>query len=168
MRYGILDTGGVVSYEAMMSRLEGLGFDPLPLLARGGARPLPFVYVFGRSDFTVSFFGANVFPENVTVGLEQPDVGAWVTGKFVMEVGHDSDQDEMLSIVVELAPGEAASEARRSGAAASIEEHLCRLNSEFRSYVPEGRRAPRVALVATGDASWFPIGVKHRYTRRPS
>ncbi len=114
VRYGILDTGGVVPYEAMMARLEGLGFDPLPLLARGGARPLPFVYVFGRSDFTVSFYGANVFPENVTVGLEQPDVGAWVTGKFVMEVEHGADHDELLSIVVELAPGEAAGEARRA------------------------------------------------------
>ncbi len=36
VRYGILDTGGVVPYEAMMARLSALGFDPLPLLARGG------------------------------------------------------------------------------------------------------------------------------------
>ena len=168
VRYGILDTGGVVPYEAMMATLAGLGFDPGADLPRGGARPLPFVYVFGRSDFTVSFHGANVFPENVTVGLEQPQVRGWVTGKFVMEVEHAEDQDERLSLVVELAPGEAPSAARRDAAASAVEEQLCRLNSEFKSYVPDGRRTPRVTLAPAGDPAWFPAGVKHRYTRRPS
>jgi phenylacetate-CoA ligase len=168
VRYGILDTGGVLPYEKMMAALSGFGFDPAPLLPRGGSRPLPFAWVFGRSDFTVSFYGANVFPENVTVGLEQPSVRGWVTGKFVMEVAHGEDQDERLSVVVELAPGEAASAARREAAAIAVEEQLTRLNSEFKSYVPEGRRAPEITLVPHGDPHWFPPGVKHRYTRRPS
>jgi phenylacetate-CoA ligase len=34
------------------------GFDPLTA-AGEGVHPLPFVFVFGRSLFTVSFFGAN-------------------------------------------------------------------------------------------------------------
>jgi phenylacetate-CoA ligase len=182
LRYGILDTGGLVPYEAMIAQLRGFGFDaghdggpskgppnpPSPLLPRGGDRPLPFAFVFGRSDFTVSFHGANVFPENVTVGLEQADIKEWVTGKFVMEVQRTADEDEILSIVVELAPGQVASEARRAMAARSIEEQLCRLNSEFKSYVPEGRRAPRVVLAPAGDPAWFPPGVKHRYTRKPA
>jgi phenylacetate-CoA ligase len=168
VRYGILDTGGVVPFEAMLARLAVFGFDPLPLLDRGGVRPLPFVYVFGRSDFTVSYHGANVFPENVTVGLEQPAIREWVTGKFVMEVEHGADHDEILSVVVELSPGESGSLARREAAASSIEEQLCRLNSEFKSYVPQERRAPRVTLVPAGDPAWFPAGVKHRYTRRSS
>lgn len=168
VRYGILDTGGVVPYEAMMTTLAGLGFDPGPLLPRGGARPLPFVFVFGRSDFTVSFYGANVFPENVTVGLLREGVRGFVTGKFVMSVEHGADQDERLALVVELAPGEAESAARREAVASAVEAELCRLNSEFKSYVPEARRAPRVTLVKAGDPTWFPVGVKHRYTRRPS
>ncbi len=168
VRYGILDTGGVVPYEAMLARLEGFGFDPLPLLTRGGARPLPFVYVFGRSDFTVSFHGANVFPENVTVGLEQPSHQA-VGDRQVRPRGRARRRPGgNLRIVVELSPGEAPSEARRDAAASSIEEHLCRLNSEFQSYVPRERRTPRVELALAGDPAWFPAGVKHRYTRRAS
>lgn len=42
-----------------------------------GVTQLPFVFVFGRSNFTVSFFGANIYPENVTVGLEQPIIREW-------------------------------------------------------------------------------------------
>jgi phenylacetate-CoA ligase len=167
VRYAILDFGGVVPYADMMASLARFGFDPTAELARGGARPLPFVFVFGRSDFTVSFYGANVFPENVTVGLEQPGVREWVTGKFVMQVEEQGGHPR-LRVVVELAPGEQAADARRDAAARSIEEQLCRLNSEFASYVPDGRRTPSVELVETADPAWFPIGVKHRYTRRPS
>jgi phenylacetate-CoA ligase len=177
VRYDILDTGGVVPYEAMLEQLKGFGFDPLSALAQPagrpraarderGARPLPFVYVFGRSDFTVSYFGANVYPENVTVGLEAPGVSAWVTGKFVMTVERDADEDASLAVVVELAPGEAPSEARRGEAAASIEAALVRLNGEFVSYVPAERRAVRVTLAAAGDPAHFPAGVKHRYTKK--
>jgi phenylacetate-CoA ligase len=180
VRYAILDTGGVLPYEALMHAVASYGFDPLPLLPRGGAKQLPFVYVFGRSDFTVSFYGANVFPENVTVGLEQPQISPWVTGKFVIQVEH-GERDALLAmgaslpnprsrlqIVVELAPGEHASGARRDAAASAIEEQLCRLNSEFKSYVPDANKTPDVTLVPAGDPAHFPVGVKHRYTRRPT
>ena len=92
----------------MLEFLAGYGFNPIAELQTKndrGARPLPFVYVFGRSNFTVSYFGANIYPENVSVGLEQPEIRDWVTGKFVMQVKEDADKNRFLSVVVELAPG---------------------------------------------------------------
>jgi len=171
IRYGILDTGGVIPFAAMLETLSSAGFDPRQdpeIQANGqrGVRDLPFVYVFGRSDFTVSYFGANIYPENVTVGLERPGIHEWVTGKFVLEVLEDEDRSPFLSIAVELMPGAAGSEARAAAAAGAIEAELCRLNSEFKSYVPDGRRTPRVKLFPAGDPGYFPVGVKHRYTRR--
>jgi phenylacetate-CoA ligase len=83
-----------------------------------------------------------------------------------MEVREGEDRDAILSITVELAPGEEASDARRAAAAAAIEEQLCRLNSEFRHYVPPERRLPEVTLLPFGDPGYFPVGVKHRYTRK--
>jgi len=130
-----------------------------------GVRPLPFVYVFGRSYFTVSYFGANVYPENVTVGLEQPAVSGWVTGKFVLEVTGDADGDPHLSVTVELAPGETSDAARERVLAESIRDQLQRLNSEFAHYVPAGCQLPAVTLRPAGDPEYFPVGVKHRYTR---
>ena len=87
VRYNISDNGGIITYDAMLEFLAGYGFNPIAELQSEdrGARPLPFVYVFGRSNFTVSYFGANIYPENVSVGLEQPEIRDWVTGKFVME-----------------------------------------------------------------------------------
>lgn len=171
VRYNILDSGGLVAHDAMLAFLAERGFDPLAELRRQGergARRLPFVYVLGRSDFTVSYFGANIYPENVIVGLEQPEISAWVTGKFVLEVKEDADSNRFLAVVVELAPGVEATEQRRQAIADSILASLLRLNSEFANYVPPGYQAPRVYLTPAGDPEYFPVGVKHRYTRKPA
>src|SRR3546814_11320545 len=59
-----------------------------------GMREQPFVYVFGRTHFAVSYFGANVFPETVAIGLEQPDIAPHVTGKFV-QIGRASCRERV-------------------------------------------------------------------------
>jgi phenylacetate-CoA ligase len=169
LRYHIADQGGLISYPAMLQFLKTWGFDPLAALKAEGERgihPLPFVYVFGRSHFTVSYFGANIYPENVTVGLEQPEISAWVTGKFVLQVQSDADQNRFLSVVVELAPGVSADQEKQQAIASSILYYLQRLNSEFANYVPAAYQMPQVRLALTGDPEYFPVGVKHRYTRR--
>jgi phenylacetate-CoA ligase len=167
VRYHIADQGGVLTYESMLQFLASWGFNPLETLQTGRSfYPLPFVYIFGRSDFTVSYFGANIYPENVTVGLEQPLIRDWVTGKFVLQVQEDADQNRCLGVVVELAPGVEASEQKQQSIAESIQSQLLRLNSEFANYVPAEYQKPQVTLTATGDPEYFPVGVKHRYTRR--
>lgn len=174
VRYHISDQGGIIPYAEMMQFFSDQGFNPIETLQSlndpspevRGIRPLPFVYVFGRSHFTISYFGANIYPENVTVGLEQAPVCEWVTGKFVMQVQEDRDRNRHLAIVVELAPGVAASDDKQSAIAIAIHHHLCRLNSEFANYVPVSYQMPHITLKPTGDSEYFPIGVKHRYTRQ--
>lgn len=171
IRYNIMDTGGIIIYDTMLQFLAEWGFDPVENLRSQtqelprGIHPLPFVYVFGRSNFTVSFFGANIYPENVTVGLEQAGITEWVTGKFVLQVTEDADQNRFLSVVVELAPGVEGSEDKRQAITASILSQLLRLNSEFANYVSPEYQTPQVTLAPMGDSEYFPIGVKHRYTR---
>lgn len=173
IRYHISDTGGIIPYDTLLQALADRGFDPIATLQSRststevrGIRPLPFVYVFGRSHFTVSYFGANIYPENVTVGLEQSPVCDWVTGKFVMQVREDFDQNKILSIVIELAPNVNQTETMQETIANSILYHLRRLNSEFAHYVPEVYQTPQILLKATGDPDYFPPGIKHRYTRQ--
>lgn len=172
LRYHIADAGGIIPYQDLLDFLATWGFDPIAQLQKDsgdevprGIHSLPFVYVFGRSHFAVSYFGANIYPENIMVGLEQPIVRDWVTGKFVMQVSEERDLNALLSIAVELAPSVEGNEEKRAAIAASILSQLCRLNSEFANYVPPEYQTPRVTLLPTGDPEYFPLGVKHRYTR---
>jgi phenylacetate-CoA ligase len=168
VRYHIADSGGLISFEEMMRFVRERGFDPLADLGYPdrGVRPMPFAYVFGRADFTISYFGANVFPENISVGLEQSPIASWVTGKFVMQVREDTDHNPFLSVVVELASGVEPDQARVDAIGDSILLHLRRLNSEFAHFVPAERQRPHIELAPQGEPTYFPPGVKHRYTRR--
>ncbi|MCG8927218.1 phenylacetate--CoA ligase family protein [Lentzea sp. CC55] len=156
IRYRIADEGGLWEHGALLELCARNGFTPPP------GPELPFVFLFGRSLFTVSFFGANIHPENVAVGLEQPGISEVVTGKFVVESVEDEDRDRRLRITVEAAPGATADAAE---VAESIRAQLLRLNSEFAHYVPAERQLPEVVLRPAGDPEHFPTGVKHRYTR---
>src|SRR5262249_27802981 len=172
VRYHIADEGGLIGYQDMLAFCGRHGFDPMAELGGAGggpgargARPLPFAYVFGRSHFTVSYFGANVYPENVAVGLEQPAVSGWVTGKFVLEVAGDADGNPHLSVTVELAPGEAADAARERVLAESIRAQLRGLTGECAHSVRAGSQLREVTWRRAGAPDYFPVGVKPRYTR---
>ena len=169
VRYHIADKGGLLSYEAMWSFLETQSIHSLCDLGLDTSvelRPMPFVYVFGRADFTVSYYGANIYPENVTVGLEQAEFMAWVTGKFVLETRETTDGDKYLHISVELLPNSEPTINLSQRIAESIKAQLLRLNSEFANYTPVEKQLPHVSLHSFADPDYFPSGVKHRYTRQ--
>lgn len=160
IRYHIADEGGVITYEDLLEFVRRHGFEPSVTVPRH-----PFVYVFGRSHFTVSYYGANVYPENIAVGLEQPEVSGSVTGKFVVEVVEDADRDRHLTVTVELMPGEKPTEETARAVGESVLAQLLRLNSEFSNYVPAAQQVPFIRLREAGDPEYFPPGAKHRYTR---
>lgn len=68
-------------------------------------RTLPFVWVFGRTFWCVSLYGANVFVENVMGAVAAPQVASLVTGKFVLEVEEDQEADKRVLVHVEVAKG---------------------------------------------------------------
>jgi phenylacetate-CoA ligase len=162
LRYNILDRGGVIGHADMRAFLEAHAL--WPSVAHRGT-PLPFVYVFGRSNFAVSYYGANVYPENVALGLEQPEFSDDVTGKFVLEVIEDAALNARLKLSVELAATATATPELAQRLQASIVRHLVAVNSEFANYVPAAAREPEVHLLPLGESDYFPRGVKHRYTR---
>jgi phenylacetate-CoA ligase len=77
-----------------------------------------------------------------------------------------SDGARTLRVTVELLPEITADERKAGVIADSIQRELLRLNSEFAHYVPSEFQTPDVKLKPTGDPEYFPIGIKHRYSRR--
>ncbi|HEY4103508.1 MAG TPA: phenylacetate--CoA ligase family protein, partial [Polyangiaceae bacterium] len=104
--------------------MSARGFGEAPAKVRA----LPFVYVFGRSSFAISFYGANVYPENVSPALEARAFAPLVTGKFVMQVRHDDDQNAALEIAIELVGGASLEPELATRIAEEIRLELERLN----------------------------------------
>ena len=169
IRYHIADQGGIYSFEAMRAKLADFQFDPETAVAQAGlgrARRLPFVYVFGRANFTLSFFGANIFPETISLALEKPALSRWTTGKFVMEVKEGLADRPRFTVALELADKEATDPTRIELAEREILDTLLTHNSEYANYVSKDDQRPVVTLWSKGHPDYFPVGVKHRYSRR--
>ena len=167
-RYHIADKGGLISFQEMLSFLSQHGIENLTEIGLPHdyqPRHQPLVFVFGRADFTVSFYGANIYPENIAVGLQQQAIQQWLSGKFVLETDEDAQGNKYLKIAVELLPGTTADDDKSEQIASCIKQQLLRLNSEFKHYVPTERQLPQINLHAFADPDYFPLGVKHRYTR---
>jgi phenylacetate-coenzyme A ligase PaaK-like adenylate-forming protein len=159
VRYRIGDHGGIVPFDAMMARLHAAGFEPPP------GRKLPFVYVFGRAHHAVSFYGANVFVETVSLALEQPSIREFVTGKLVMSIGEDDDANRQLALDVELARAVAPNDALAATIAAAARAAILKQCGEYGAYVPAERQLPVVTLWTHAHPERFPVGVKHRWVR---
>ena len=154
--YAIGDRGGLLDTPDALAR-AAIGTRP------GPGDEWPLLDLFGRTLFSVSYYGANVYPETVAPVLEAPEIAEAVTGRFVLQV-REMNGESRLVVVVERAPGDP----RPVGAgrlAGLIASRLVAVNSEYRQYVSPGRQVPLVEPREHQDPVWFPAGVKHRYTR---
>ncbi len=162
LRYHIADQGGIFSYDEMLQLAEKHGAN----IDIRNARQLPFVYLFGRADFTVSYYGANIYPENISVALEQAPISEWVSGKFVLATKENDQFEKSLCLAVELLPQREKDNADTGIIEKAVIRELLRLNSEFKAYVPLAQQKIDVTLWPHGHPEYFPSGVKHRYSRR--
>jgi len=75
LRYHIADKGGIFEYDELLERC-GIWRRSADRIGRIRRSAVAFVYLFGRADFTVSYFAPRL-SENISVGLEQPDIRNW-------------------------------------------------------------------------------------------
>ena len=157
IRYNTHDRGGLMSAEEMLVRCRLQGVDLLAeLQARGlGAeayRPLPFLYVFGRSD-AVIMHGANVYKDHLAHVLEETSLHATNTGNFELSAVTDPDGRGTLQVDVELSAGVEPTDALRLLYEESILQGLQRLNAGFRTVyqASNGRITAAVTLLPFGQ-----------------
>src|SRR5258708_1820576 len=97
IRYNIKDEGGIISFEQMHAHLRSVGMEMQALLPKGTTRPhLPFVYVFGRRDSTLSYMGANIYPEDVEARILSNHEVASQLGAFSRKLAEDNNTCELL------------------------------------------------------------------------
>ena len=174
LRYDIGDRGGVYSFYEMRRLLADCAIDMQGLLSRHQLAnyywKLPFVYLSGRRDFTISLYGLLIYPEHVKVGLEKQAFQGVITGKFVMAVDSDADQNPSFRLIVELAPGSQPGSDLRDQIQQAVVEGLREVNSEYHeleSMIGE-RALPHVEMVEYNSSDLFQGGQKQRWVGQES
>ncbi|HUS13918.1 MAG TPA: phenylacetate--CoA ligase family protein [Chloroflexia bacterium] len=162
IRYNIHDTGGVIPFARMLAVLRDFGLRP-PARLHPPGQPvfhLPFLYLFGRSDNTVSYMGANIYPEDIEHALLATADDAVRLGAYCLElVALDSAAtsgaraaEQRPCVHLEVLRGPAEDPALAERLRERILAHLLQCNLDFRAAVSEDSSAAelRVRLHAPG------------------
>lgn len=136
VRYDLKDHGGVITLEEMGEKLLRNGIDIKKETKKEGIYEsiwnLPFVYVYERSDLSVSLYGGNIYPETVRKAMQIAEFETALTGKFAMLVKNDEKQNSYLEINVELKPRAHDSSGLKKDLEQAIVGRLLKENSEYR------------------------------------
>jgi phenylacetate-CoA ligase len=141
--YNVGDEGGVASYRQLAERARSAGVD-LVALGRADRRAplrLPFLWVYGRKDSTVSVMGANLYPEDVEQALyAEPELAA-VTNSFCLGVVEDADANPRPCFAFELR--HPITPALRRGFERRIVARVEEMNADLREAMREHPAAAR-------------------------
>ncbi|MES2208861.1 MAG: phenylacetate--CoA ligase family protein [Chloroflexota bacterium] len=189
IRYNVHDAGGLLPFASARRALAAFGIDirslgslpevagprgPLPWSA---PIPLPFAYIYGRRDATISVMGANIYPEDIETIVYGDPALARRLESFLLTGLTDSTGTPRPGIALELrahepsdqSPGESLGEGRdqspterpdetagddwQQGLAATFRDRLKALNADYREALQEFPAAmePIVTVHAFGD-----------------
>lgn len=165
IRFNQHDMGNVIPYATMMKKM-----DKQIDKKEGGIkwRPwrLPFVTLYGRSDRTMIFYAANIYPEHIQVALNDKLYLKKLTGKFFMEKKYLSDMEQALVLHIEFCTGVGTDQAFATHVEQHIVDTLRHINLEYRDAsnmlgLPKLR--PTVVFHKNGDPTYFAPGLKPRF-----
>jgi phenylacetate-CoA ligase len=130
IRYNLHDLGGTVTHQQLTERLASKGTDVFHL-AKPQSR-FPILFVYGRSDLTVPFFGAKVYPTDIEEIINADPNLVKQINSFQIASYEDEAINRRLKIRLETVKD-------LTGPLAPIEElhqtffeGLCRVNQDFR------------------------------------
>src|SRR2546421_3752612 len=140
IRYNVHDEGGIHDYGRVATILRGLGTNLSELGreddAAGPRGPLPwvqpvqlpFLWIYGRRDATISVMAANIYPEDIETLIYRDAQLAAATHSFSLSVVTDATSTPRPCISIELNEGFAADPAWRQRISGQFKTGLDGLN----------------------------------------
>ena len=165
IRYNVHDEGGILDYARMMATLKSFGVDPATFghdpAAAGPRGPLPwvrpvrlpFLWIYGRRDATISVMGANIYPEDIETIIYKDGPLASRLHSFCLSVVTDASATPRPSIALELNGQPSNGELKPDLLAAQFQAGLAGLNLDYRAALTEFPTAmlPLIELYARGE-----------------
>ena len=167
IRYNIHDEGGVLPFDEMRKRIHGSRHSIREVMGVGQRRPLklPFLWIYGRKDSTVSVMGANIYPEDLEQALyEEPEL-ATITHSFCLGLHEEPDGGVRPLFSFEISGEKSAELEARFGE--RITERIRMLNGDFREAMLEHPETttPLIRLFGVGEGPFAGDAGKIKQTR---
>jgi phenylacetate-CoA ligase len=184
IRYNVHDEGGLLGFATARERLAAFGFDIERLGERdetAGPRgplpwsrpiPLPFLWVNGRRDATISVMGANIYPEDIETVVYRDLTLVPRLHSFLLSTVDDERGVPRPMVALELADMAGVDDRWRATMADQLRDGLTGLNIDYRSSIAEFPDAmqPIVATYGLGEGPFAADAkrIKQRRIIRPT
>jgi phenylacetate-coenzyme A ligase PaaK-like adenylate-forming protein len=164
IRYNLKDSGGVLSYRQLSAKLreQGINIEQLP----GPHSQFPILFVFGRADLSVPFYGAKVFPTDVEDIINAHPTLIRQLNSFQLSSYEDENIDRRLTIHLETVKGFTGELPSTAALLDIFFDGLCACNQDFREVTKMFDRSCidiQVHPFETGPFAGRDIRIKNRY-----
>jgi phenylacetate-CoA ligase len=170
MRYNLHDGGSIVSFKNVLSTLDLTRPAWRGEFARDSKQnsiwQLPFVALGGRTDQTIVFYAANIYPEHIHLALNYGPFLKKLTGKFVMHKHYLKNMDEFLEINIELKQNILPSKVFAKSIENYIFNKLREINMEYLDVSTKNAHklvCPVIKLWSYQHEKFFKPGLKPKY-----
>jgi phenylacetate-CoA ligase len=130
LRYNLLDVGGVMTHVQLREKLASHGIDVFDLATPQSRFPILFVY--GRSDLTVPFYGAKVYPTDIEELINADPNLVRQINSFQISTYEDEAINRRLKICLETVKNLPNPLASTEKLHQVMFEGLCHVNQDFR------------------------------------
>jgi phenylacetate-CoA ligase len=169
VRYDLKDYGGVISHADAVRKMSETGFNMDQLISKSNIRNtlwnLPFVYVYERDDFSVSYYAFLIYPDTIRRALQRDDLHNQVTGKFTMQADYDNEGRQRLQVHIETKHAVEHTEELSNALKKALHETLVEESSEYRetARMIGDDAQPVVYLWEYEDPTHFRAGTKQKW-----
>jgi phenylacetate-CoA ligase len=167
IRYNIGDEAKLLSRGELLSRICQFGHS-VSVRPRTVPLPLPYLFLYGRRDQTISIMGANIYPADIERALYSQRQLVGGLASFMLIVTEDG-QDIHPKLCVEWSTPELP-DLPLGQLSNDIEENLSRLNSDYRNACKESAVNMKIELeiyaCGTGPFAGKERRIKNRYFAR--
>jgi phenylacetate-CoA ligase len=133
VRYNIGDEGRLMSYDEMAA-IVGAGALPP---GRGDRMRLPLLFLYGRKDSTISYMGANIYPQDVENGLYQGNPFAHQIESFCLTLEEHTDLESRPAVHVQLRAGVEPTDALTDICRRGVVRYLAEVSRDFAESLAE-------------------------------
>lgn len=166
VRYNIHDLGHVMRIPELVSILASEGVDAKDLAP--GALDLPLLFLYGRSDASVAYYGCKIPPADVQESLFRLPALARQVDAFQLHTFEDGDGDKRLVVRLEVPAGGLPE--GPDAWVAPLFDTIADVNQDFRAsrrMAPKGKD-PSIEFhqVGTGPFAGADIRIKREYLDR--
>lgn len=164
IRYNLRDSGGVMTYSQLAVRLRAVGLEIAEL--PGPQSKFPLLFVFGRADLTVPFYGAKVYPTDVEDTINTHSALVKQINSFQLSSYEDELINRKLRIHLERVKGSEAAFPSLDDLKEIFFTGLCATNQDFREVsrmFDKGCIEIEVHDFETGPFAGRDIRIKNKY-----